>query len=151
MNLYRYRFHKKFKGVNILKKDIISNDLQDIVSDVLVRHRSILDVMTKLEESNSRINRAVAKSVTSCGCISINANKQELPTNGESTLSESKDHFKEHVEGELCGNCKEVVEKEIGNHVFYVGAICNTLGINLNEAVSNELQKVDTLGIFSLL
>lgn len=134
-----------------MNKNIISNDLQDIVSDVLVRHRSILDVMTKLEESNSRINRAIAKSVTSCGCISINASKQTLPTNDDSTLSESKDHFKEHVEGELCPTCKEVIEKEIGNHTFYLGAICNTLGINLNEAVSNELEKVDTLGVFSLL
>lgn len=134
-----------------MEKDIISPDLQNKVSDILVRHRSILDVMTKLEESNSRINRAIAKSVTSCGCISINASKQKLPTNDTSTFSESKDCFKEHVEGELCENCKEIVEKEIGNHMFYVGAVCNTLDINLNEAVSKELKTIDTLGVYSLL
>lgn len=134
-----------------MEKDIISPDLQNKVSDILVRHRSILDVMTKLEETNSRINRAIAKSVTHCGCISINASKQKLPTNDTSTFSESKDCFKEHVEGELCDNCKEIVEKEIGNHMFYVGAVCNTLGINLNEAVSKELKTIDTLGVYSLL
>lgn len=134
-----------------MEKDIISPELQSKVSDILVRHRSILDVMTKLEESNSRINRAIAKSVTHCGCISINASKQKLPTNDTSTFSESKDCFKEHVEGELCDNCKEIVEKEIGNHMFYVGAVCNTLDINLNEAVLKELQTIDTLGVYSLL
>ena len=134
-----------------LEKNIVCGDLQDKVSDILVRHRSVLDVMTKLEESNSRINRAVVKSVTNCGCININATKQKLPTDANSTLSDSKDCFKEHVEGELCETCKEFVEKEIGNHMFYVGAICNTLGISLNEAISNELKKVNTLGVFSLL
>lgn len=134
-----------------MENDNFCGDLQDKISNILVRHKSILDVMTKLEESNSRINRSIAKAVTNCGCISINANKQEMPTNDKSTFSESKDCFKEHVEGELCETCKEFVEKEIGNHMFYVGAVCNTLGINLNDAVSNELAKVNTLGVFSLL
>ncbi len=135
----------------MLKDDIICGNLQDKISDILVRHRSILDVMTKLEESNSRINRAIAKSVTHCGCISINASKQELPTDDNSTFSESHEYFKEHVNGELCSHCKEIIEKEIGNHMFYVGAICNTLKIDLNQSVSKELKNLDTLGIYSLL
>ena len=134
-----------------MEKDNFCGDLQDNISNILVRHKSILDVMTKLEESNSRINRSIAKAVTNCGCINISATKQEMPTNDKSTFSESKDCFKEHVDGELCETCKEFVEKEIGNHMFYVGAVCNTLGINLNEAVANELSKVNTLGVFSLL
>ncbi len=134
-----------------MKNDIICSNLQDKISDILVRHRSILDVMTKLDESNSRINRAIAKSVTHCGCININASKQELPTDDKSTFSESRDCFKEHVNGKLCEHCKEIIEKEIGNHMFYVGAICNTLGIDLNKSVSKELQKLDTLGVYSLL
>lgn len=135
----------------MLGNDIICGNLQDKVSEILVRHRSILDVMTKLEESNSRINRAIAKSVTHCGCININASKQELPTDDRPTFSESREHFKEHVDGNLCSHCKEIIEKEIGNHMFYIGAICNTLGINLNQSVSNELKNLDTLGVYSLL
>lgn len=134
-----------------MEKEVINNALQDKVSDILVRHRSILDIMTKLEESNSRINRAVAKSVTNCGCININASRQKLPIDDKSTFSESRDYFKEHVDGELCVTCKEIVAKEIGNHMFYVGGICNTLGIDLNHAVSKELDKMNTLGIYSLL
>ncbi len=134
-----------------MEKEIISSELQDQISDILVRHRSILDVMTKLEESNSRINRAIAKSVTHCGCININASKQELPTDDKSTFSESKEYFKQHVDGELCPTCKEIIEKEIGNHMFYVGGVCNTLDIDLNHAVSKELDKMSTLGVYSLL
>ena len=56
----------------------IIDSLQDEVKHSLVRHKSILDIMTKLQEYNSRINRAIAKSVTSCGCIEMHAKKQEF-------------------------------------------------------------------------
>ena len=67
-------------------KNIIENtdtnirDFQNQVSQVLVRHRSILDTITKLNDFNSRINRSVVKSVTACGCISIDAQKQDFGT-----------------------------------------------------------------------
>ncbi len=62
-------------------KDLLCDGFQDTVDDYLVRHRSILDVMSKLAESNARVNRAVTKAVTTCGCIGIEASKQEvLPT-----------------------------------------------------------------------
>ncbi len=38
---------------------MVYNDFQEQVSRVLIRHKSILDIMTKLDEYNSRINRAV--------------------------------------------------------------------------------------------
>ena len=53
-------------------KDIIFDSFQNDVSESLLRHKSILDVLTKYTESSSRINRAVAKAVTNCGCIEIN-------------------------------------------------------------------------------
>ena len=54
---------------------------QEQVSELLIRHKSIIDIMTKLDEYTSRINRAVAKSVTTCGCISIHAEKQNFDGN----------------------------------------------------------------------
>jgi hypothetical protein len=47
-------------------KDIIVDDLQNTVDEYLLRHRSIMDILTKIQESSARINRAVAKSVTEC-------------------------------------------------------------------------------------
>ena len=52
-----------------IQKDLNCDDFQNQVEEVLIRHKSILDIITKLDEYTSRINRAVVKSVTSCGCI----------------------------------------------------------------------------------
>jgi len=124
------------------------NNLQKAVSKVLIRHKSILDIITKLEESNSRINRAVVKSVTSCGCISINAEKQDY---SKDSLIDIKNSLKSHVEGNLCDNCREKIEEEIGNHLFYIASLCNTLDLNLEEITSKEISNLKTLGIYSLL
>ena len=133
-----------------MEKEFLCDNLQHKVSDILIRHKSILDIMTKLEESNSRVNRAIAKSVTSCGCVSIAADKQSCPSD-KYTLSESKDFFKDHINGDICDNCKEIVEKEIGNHMFYIGALCNVLNVNLSDIISDELKKLNALGVYSLL
>ncbi|WP_352419805.1 DUF1573 domain-containing protein [Proteiniborus sp.] len=131
-----------------MDNDKICNNLQNTVSSVLIRHKSILDIITKLEESNSRINRAVVKSVTSCGCISINATKQDY---SQGSFVEIKDSLKSHIEGELCDNCKEKIQEEIGNHMFYIASLCNSFNLNLDEIISEELKKLKTLGIYSLL
>lgn len=125
----------------------IFEDFQDQVSQVLIRHRSILDVTTKLDEYNARINRAVAKSITSCGCISVHATKQDY---SKDTFKEMLDTVKTHVEGNICPSCKEVIEEEIGSHIFYLAALCNTLDLNLNDILQKEYNRIKTLGVFSL-
>ncbi len=65
-------------NLKVYDNNSVCKDFQNEVSKSLIRHKSILDIMTKLDEYNARINRAVAKSVTSCGCISIDAKKQNL-------------------------------------------------------------------------
>ncbi|MFA5524345.1 MAG: DUF1573 domain-containing protein [Tissierellales bacterium] len=131
-----------------MTKDNTCNNLQKTVSHALVRHKSILDIITKLEESNSRVNRSIVKSATSCGCISINARKQDY---SHGSFIEAQNTLKSHIEGELCDNCREKIEEEIGNHMFYIASLCNTLNMNLNDITSRELDKLRTLGIYSLL
>jgi len=131
-----------------MSNDNVCNNLQKTVSDVLVRHKSILDIVTKLEESNSRVNRAIVKSATSCGCISINASKQDY---SKGSLIEAKKTMKSHIEGNLCENCKEKIEEEIGNHIFYIASLCNTFDLDLSKIISSEIDKLKTLGIYSLL
>src|SRR5450759_1659647 len=87
------------------------NEFQQTVSLSLIRHRSVLDVMTKYQDSCARVNRALAKSVTSCGCLKIKAGKQALPANA--SLSEMSEYVKTHLEGHLCPNCSEVIEEEM--------------------------------------
>src|SRR5665647_3628373 len=107
-------------------KDCIFDNFQNSVDESLIRHRSILDIITKLQESGARVNRAVAKSVTNCGCINVEAKKQYAPANTDDldldTLSSSIDN---HMQGSLCENCREVIEKELGNNLFYIASLCN--------------------------
>lgn len=127
--------------------DIILDDFQNSVSESLIRHRSIIDIMTKYNESNARVNRALAKSVTSCGCISVSAHKQKLPD--DASLDNISSLLSYQVEGELCANCKEVLEDEIGTNIYYLAALCDSLGINLFDAIIKRYDKLQTLGKFS--
>lgn len=128
-------------------KNSICEDFQNQVSQVLVRHKSVLDIMTKLDEYNARINRAIAKSVTSCGCISISANKQEF---GNVSLEDMYSKAKAHVGGNVCESCKDVIEEEMGAYLFYLASLGNTLGIDLNSVINKEYDRIKTLGIYSL-
>lgn len=125
----------------------LCHDFQEQVDNVLIRHKSILDIITKLDEYNSRTNRAVAKSVTSCGCISIHATKQDY---SKESFEELINSVQSHVEGSLCDACKEVIDKEIGSYIFYLAALCNTLDLNLDSILNKEYDIIKTLGLFSL-
>jgi len=123
-------------------------ELQDIVGQLLARHRSVLDCLTKHHESTSRINRAITKAVTHCGCISVNANRQSFPEPENGTLKDCHKYAQSHLEGELCESCFEVIEEELGNHLFYLTALCDLLDINLNQVFANEYSRLNTLGHF---
>ncbi|MZQ74904.1 MAG: DUF1573 domain-containing protein [Peptoclostridium sp.] len=119
------------------------------VSESLIRHKSILDVITKLQESASKVNRAIVKSATDCGCIEITAKKQSVPS--DITYSELSAYLNSQVEGALCDNCKDVIESELGNHLFYVTSLCNLLDIDFETMLKKEYDKIGALGKYSLL
>lgn len=128
-------------------KDIIFDDFQNCINDSLLRHKSILDLLTKYSESSARVNRAIAKSVTNCGCIKINATKQYIPN--DDSIDSIYNCLNSHIKGELCDNCREVIEREIGNNLFYLTALCNSLNLNLYDVLLKESDKVNTLGKFT--
>lgn len=128
-------------------KDLLSDQFQDTVAQCLVRHRSILDVLSKMHESNARVNRAVSKSVTGCGCIKVEADKQRVPEG--TSLRDLRDHMHTHLSGELCEHCKDVVETELGNHLFYLAALCNLFSLNLYDILLKEQKKLSALGVFN--
>lgn len=138
------------QGVESMK-DIIFDNFQNAVDESLLRHKSVLDIMTKLQESDSRINRAIAKSVTNCGCIKIDASKQALPDGQEDIdIIELSNMLHPHIKGNLCDNCREVIEREIGNHIFYLTSLCSTLDLNLYDILIKEYDRINTLGKYSL-
>jgi len=129
-------------------KDILCDHFQDSVDNVLLRHKSILDIISKLQQSSAQLNRAVIKSVTSCGCIQIKAYKQDIPKDAD--YDELKEHMNTHIEGNLCDVCKDKIEDEIGGNLFYLAALCNSLNINLYDIILKEFEQLKTLGKFSL-
>jgi len=131
-------------------KDCIFDNFQNSVDESLLRHRSILDIITKLQESEARVNRAVAKSITNCGCINVEA-KQYTPTNIENLdLDTPTSSHIDHVQGALCENCRDVIERELGNNLFYITSLCNLLDLNLYDILLKEYNKISTLGKYTM-
>ncbi|WP_400164692.1 DUF1573 domain-containing protein [Brevibacillus sp. TJ4] len=124
------------------------DDFQTQVSELLLRHRSILDVMSKVQESASRINRSLTKAVTECGCVEVVAKKQEY--DATKSLDEQKKHLDTHFNGPLCEHCREVVMAEMGKNMFYMAALCNIAEIKLEDVISQESERLHTLGVFNL-
>lgn len=125
------------------------SDFQSNINEALTRHKSLIDIMTKLTESSSRINRAVAKSITECGCITLSAQKQSIPL--ESSFEDISKILTHQVDGHICEHCTEVLQDEIGNHMFYITSVCNALNIDLENTLKKELDKINTLGKYSML
>lgn len=121
---------------------------QSTVDEYLVRHRSILDVMSKLQESTARVSRAIVKSVTTCGCIEIDATKQPLPE--DASLSEISEYVQTHLEGKICPNCMDVLEEELGKTLFYLAAVCALLDMDFEKVLARENDRIATLGVYSL-
>ncbi|AZN38454.1 DUF1573 domain-containing protein [Paenibacillus albus] len=121
---------------------------QQQVSELLLRHRSLLDVMSKYGQSGTSVNRAVAKAVTECGCIELNARKQQFAD--DFNLEQAKTKLHHHISGDLCEHCKEAIQNELGRNMFYMSAMCNLLDIQLADVIDRESDKCSTLGLFNL-
>lgn len=124
------------------------DEFQYTVNELLVRNKSVIDSITKFQDSNARINRSIVKAVTQCGCISINAKKQSFPEDGD--FEEIRNAMKTHVEGKLCENCRDLIEKDIGRNLFYLASICNILDLNLYDVMLKELDRIKMLGKYNL-
>ncbi|MEL7604225.1 MAG: DUF1573 domain-containing protein [Bacillota bacterium] len=129
-------------------KDIHAEDFQNVVSELLVRNRSILDILSKVQTSTGRVNRAVVKAVTHCGCIGINGRKQSFPE--EASVEELSRLLSSQINGKLCAECRSTVEDELGGALFYLASLCNALDISLYDVILKEKERLSTLGDYSL-
>ncbi|WP_018754021.1 hypothetical protein [Paenibacillus sanguinis] len=121
---------------------------QEQVSELLLRHRSLLDVLSKMGQTNASAVRSVTKSVTECGCIELHATRQDFEPGLD--LEQAKETIAKHVQGELCENCRDAIAAELGRNLFYMSALCNLLDIDMQEIMEQESQKCATLGLFNL-
>jgi hypothetical protein len=78
----------------------------------------------------------------------VNAKKQQIPA--QIKLHELKTYMDTHLKGGLCPDCREILQQEIGNHLFYLAALCNLLDLNLYDVLLNEHEKLSALGIYNM-
>lgn len=123
-------------------------EFQAAVSQYLIRHRSILDILAKLQETSARVQRAVSRAVTECGCLEIHAQRQQIPPG--ISYWEMRSHVSTHVDGELCEHCRDVLETELGRNLFYFTALCEALHLQSDAVLRQEMKRVTTLGVFNL-
>ncbi len=135
-------------GDSAMHKEALVDRFQSLVDEVLIRHHSVVDVLSKLSESESRVHRAVAKSVTGCGCIKIEASRQTFPEN--SSWEGIHEQALSHVSGNLCPRDRQTVEQEIGQLLFYLTALANVLDISLYDVLVGKYNEASTLGRFYL-
>ncbi|MFZ7121524.1 MAG: DUF1573 domain-containing protein [Eubacteriaceae bacterium] len=129
-------------------ENFMLDQFQVMVDDLLLKHKSILDILSKQQESSSRVNRAIIKAVTSCGCIQIDSTS----LNEKEDISDSiRDILDNNLSGNLCNKCREIIEQEIGNHLFYTAALCNSLDLNIADILKKELTRINTLGKYNII
>lgn len=126
----------------------LTGQFQNTVRSLLIRHQSILDILSKGQEASARVNRAVVKSVTSCGCLAVEAHKKPIPENA--TVYDLKGLLDDNLQGKLCANCRETIQAELGKQLFYTAALANALDISLEDVVKGEMNKLSTLTIFNM-
>lgn len=90
------------------------------------------------------------KSVTVCGCVRIHAQKNQVPEPAPVSLEALRSFMDDHLEGELCPNCREVVEEEVGRLLFYTAAFATLLDINIYDILIKENKKLAALGLYHL-
>lgn len=125
------------------------SEFQQATSDLQLLNKSILDIVTKLDEQTSMLNRAVFKSATHCGCIEIHATKQIYSPH--KSLEENQKELDTHIEGELCPKCREKIIEEMGELLFYLASMCEALDINMEEVLAEKFKHLKTLGLYNLL
>ena len=136
--------------MNPVKNSII-DDFQYTVDNSLVRNKSIIDQLTKLQDCCSKTSSTVGKAATTCGCIQINVCKQAYPPLcTDLCINDLHDLMCTHLQGQLCEDCQEHLERQIGRTLFYLTSICNTFDMNLSDAFARELKQVEILGKYSL-
>jgi hypothetical protein len=78
----------------------------------------------------------------------INGKKQVFPEDG--SFEEIRDAMKTHIDGSLCSNCRDAIEKDIGRNLFYLASICNNLDLNMYDIFIKELDRIKMLGKYNL-
>ena len=125
----------------------VFEEFQNKVAMLIARNNNLLDILTKYQDCCSKTCRSVVKSATGCGCMKISAEK--MPINLNSYKNKSPQDLS-GADGLLCPYCRDRIENEIGESLFYIAGLCNALGLSMNDIAKKEIRNVEMLGRYSL-
>ena len=123
-------------------ESLILEEFQYMIDQQIRRNGSLIDMLTKLETSGGKLNRALVKAVTHCGCISLDLKRKCTD------CSDAKGRAK--ISGTLCEGCREEVERAMGEHLFYLTAMLSPLDLSLYDLFLGEAQRQKMLGKYNL-
>ncbi len=115
--------------------------LQQAIEKYYHRNKGITDTLSKLTVSVAKTQRAIIKSATQCGCTEIFVTKQPPDLEGE---AESM------LIGSICRSCREQIEKNTGDTLFYLLSLMHLTGTDFNKLVKSQLHQTEWLGKFNL-
>ena len=121
--------------------DLKSEDFQKKVSHLIIRNQNVIDILTKCQSACSKICRSSVKTATGCGCLKINVEKKLSPISSEELTG---------ISGSLCPDCKDIIENEIGEMLFYIAGLCNAMGLSMRDIMKKEIKNIEVLGKYSL-
>lgn len=132
-------------------KNTITNEFQDTVREYEYFHKNILEQLVKFQELSAKLNKNIIRACSTCGCIEINANKFDFSNNARELSFEAirllEDH---HIKGNLCEDCKDLIEKHMGSCLYYLTYMCNSLNLDFNDIFIKEMDKINLLGRFNI-
>lgn len=124
-----------------------TDHFQKKVASLLVRNSNILDILTKCQISCARLCRSTVKSATGCGCTKITALKTPTQFSSNGPLPSAQTTG---TDGSVCSDCRNIIENEIGEMLFYIASLCNALDISMDDIMKREIKNVEALGKYSL-
>ncbi len=125
----------------------LSENFQNKVSVLIARNNNTLDILTKFQDSCSKTCRSVIKSATGCGCVKILAEKSLFDMDNVTKLSPKE---LSGITGTICPDCRDRIENEIGESLFYLAGLCNAMGLSMQDIMKKEISNVEMLGKYSL-
>jgi hypothetical protein len=128
----------------------ITEEFQCTVKENDYFNKNILEQLAKLQEVSAKLNKTVIRACTYCGCIEINANNKLYSYDGDINLDMIKLLDPHHISGDLCEDCKDLIEKNIGSCLYYLACISNSFDLKLNEVLLKEMNKINILGKFNI-
>ena len=132
MNYSEIFFNTKEISMSVFK-DIISEDFQFAVENTVKdKDKNILDIITELNRSASRVQSCLIYASSRCGCIKLSSDKSGIT-------------------GELCEKCRYSLELELGGVMFSIAALCSFCNVSMYDVLLTEKRYIELMGNYLLI